>query len=693
MTTRDRYPLRPAAPEPPPPIEPPDESRRPLGRIVGLVLLLLLLALLVWGGLKAWRIAGAARSLLAAQEQAQALAAGGLAGIDADAAEALLLQARADIVTLRDELAFSRPMAPRLGWVPRLGPALVASPYLLDMADAGSEAAVLAVGGLKPALATVQGDDFGMDKLGEVLPALAAAGPALTQAGEALDRAAAARAGLAETMPAEELPWRVQQLLKLADEWLPIGQDGLRLAPHLPALLGANGPKRYLIMAQNEDELRATGGFVTGAGVITVDNGRIASLVFMDSSHVDNFGGKPYDFPPQPMYDFMNLELLAFRDANFWPDFPTSAQKAMDLYVYGRDVAPLDGAIAIDQEFLRLLVDATGPVPIPNSDRSINANNLLQVLRQARNIQEGQQVGEWVADRKAFLSGFAAAILSKIESDFGAIDPVKLARNMVGAVETRHLSVAMRDPGVSAALADMGWDGRLPSAPPGDFLMAVDTNMGYNKVNVYVERTLGYDVQLGPEPRGTLTILYTHTGPAVAEECYQGVTEEFEQALPYEALTDKCYWNYLRVYVPSGSVLQAASHHTVPGQTLFNGRTWDGDAQTVSEQPGLTTFANFMLLPQASEETAMFQYGLPDGVSAADGVSAEDGDADGGQVYRLRVFKQPGTRPELLRVTVGLPAGATFVDASLPAQLDGGQVILDTTLATNLDVTVRYRLP
>lgn len=653
------------------------------------MLLLLLLALLVWGGLKAWRIAGAARSLLAAQEQAQALAAGGLTGIDPDAAEALLLQARADIVTLRDELAFSRPIAPHLGWVPRLGPSLVASPYLLDMADAGSEAAVLAVGGLKPALATVQGGNFGMDRLGEVLPTLAAAGPALTQADEALDRAAAARAGLAAALPAEELPWRIQQLLALADEWLPIGQDGLRLAPHLPALLGADGPKRYLIMAQNEDELRATGGFVTGAGLVTVENGRITSLEFRDSSNVDNFATKPYDFPPQPLYDYMDLELLAFRDANFWADFPTSAQKAMDLYAYGLDVPPLDGAIAIDQEFLRLLVDATGPVPIPDSDRSINANNLLQVLRQARNIQEGQQVGEWVGDRKAFLGGFAAAIRTKIESDFSAINPVKLARNMVDAVETRHLSITVRDPDASAALAAMGWDGRLPSAPPGDFLMAVDTNMGYNKVNVYVERTLGYDVQLGPEPQGTLTILYTHTGPAVAEECYQGVTEEFELALPYEALTDKCYWNYLRVYVPSGSVLQAASHHTVPGKTLFNGRTWDGDAQTVAEQPGLTTFANFMLLPRASEATAMFQYGLPEGV-----VSAEDGGAaDGDQVYRLRVFKQPGTRPELLRVTVGLPAGASFVDASLPTRLDGGQVIIDTTLATNLDIAVRYRLP
>jgi len=547
----------------------------------------------------------------------------------------------------------------------------------------------MAAGSLKPALAVVQRGDFGMDKLGEVLPTLAAAGPALAQAGEALDRAAAARAGLAEVMPAEALPWRVQQLLALADEWLPIGRDGLRLTPHLPALLGADGPKRYLIMAQNEDELRATGGFVTGAGLVTVENGRIVDLAFRDSSNVDNFAAKPYDFPPQPLYDYMNLELLAFRDANFWADFPTSAQRAMDLYAYGLDVPALDGAIAIDQEFLRLLVEATGPVPIPDSDRSITANNLLQMLRQARNIQEGQQVGEWVADRKAFLGGFAAAIRAKVESDFGSIDPVKLARNMVGAAETRHLSIYMRDPDVSAALAAMGWDGHLPSAPPGDFLMAVDTNMGYNKVNVYVERTLGYDVQLGPEPQGTLTILYTHTGPAVAEECYQGVTAEFDLALPYEALTDKCYWNYVRVYVPAGSVLQAASHHTVPGQTLFNGRTWDGDAQTVSEQPGLTTFANFMLLPRASEETAMFQYGLPEGiVSAADG-----GDADGDQVYRLRVFKQPGTRPELLRVTVGLPAGATFVDASLPARLDGGQVIIDTTLATNLDVAVRYRLP
>ena len=189
-------------PTPPPPAEPPaDTPNRAIGRYVRLALLLLLLAFLLWAGLKAWRVAGATRSLLAVENEARALAAGGLAGLDADAAEALLLGARADVVTLRDELAFVRPIAPYLGWVPRLGPTLVAAPHLLDMADGGTEAAVLAVGSLKPALATVQGESFGTNSLGELLPTLTAAGPALREASVALDRTAAARGALAAAVP------------------------------------------------------------------------------------------------------------------------------------------------------------------------------------------------------------------------------------------------------------------------------------------------------------------------------------------------------------------------------------------------------------------------------------------------------------------------------------------------------------
>ena len=102
----------------------------------------------------------------------------------------------------------------------------------------------------------------------------------------------------------------------------------------------------------------------------------------------------------------------------------------------------------------------------------------------------------------------------------------------------------------------------------------------------------------------------------------------------------------------------------------------------MAEQPGLTTFSNFFLLPWASEVSAMFQYDLPAGVTVTE---------DGNTVYRLTVYKQPGTRPELLALLVGLPTGATLVDASLPAQIQDGRLLLTTRLDSNVVITLRYR--
>ena len=678
MSTENRTTLPPTA-------EPaPATAQRALttGRIAKLLILLGLLAVLLWLGLKAWRVYVAAQSLMDVETEARALMANGVNQIDPDAAEALVLGARADIMTLRDELAFTRPIAPYLGWVPRYGPTLVGAPHLLDMADAGSEAGALAVTALKPALAVVQREDFSGARLGELLPILTAAGPQLGEADVALDRYEAARAALDGVVPPEQLPWRIQQLLALSDEWLPTARNGLGLAPHLPALLGQDGPRRYLILAQNEDEMRATGGFITGAGVITVQSGQITDLSFRDANQVDNWRDKPYDFPPQPLYDFMGLELFLFRDANYWPDFPTSAQKAMDLFVYGQDAAPLDGAVAIDQEFLRLLVDATGPVPIPGTDRAINANNLLNTLRQARDIQEGQEVRDWVRDRKAFLGGFATAIRAKLEADFGAVDPVKLARNLTAAAEERHMMIYVRDPGPAQALTAAGWDGRLPDAPPGDFWTAVDSNMGYNKANYYVERAFTYDVALGDQPQAALTITYRHTGPVSDEPCFQGVAEEFAQAADYLAIADQCYWNFLRVYTPLGSALVDSSRHVVPGDTLFSGRTWDNTAQPLDEMPGLTTFGNFLLLPRGGEATAQFIYDLPAGV-------VEPGNES--SIYRLTIHKQPG-RAEPTVVNVTLPEGTTLVEAQpAPSNEEGNRLTFAWELVANTDIEVRYR--
>lgn len=684
MNTGNRYSSHAAVPAEPLEWEPERPSpSNSIRRMARLLLLLGLIILLLWVGLKSWRVYRAAQSLMAVQTEARALMAGGITQVDPDAAEALALNARANIVTLRDELDFIRPFAPYLSWVPKLGPTLVAAPWLLDMADAGSEAGALAVGGLKPALTIFQREDFSATRLGEILPVLSDATPKLEAAGEAVQRYSAAQAGLDAAVETEALPWRVRQLLTLSDQWLPAAKSGLALAPHLPFLMGQDGLRRYLILAQNEDELRATGGFLTGAGLLTVKDGSIRGLDFSDANQIDNWREKPYGFPPQPLYDFMGLELFLFRDANYWPDFPTSAEKAMQLYAYGRNVPLPDGVIAIDQEFLRLLVDATGPIPILGTDQMITANNLLATLRGARDIQEGQEVGEWVNNRKAFLGGFATTILNKIETDPGSMNPVKLAGNLTGAAENRHLSIYVRDPDTARALAEVGWDGHLPQSPPGDFWMAVDTNMGYNKVNLLVERAFSYDVVLGSPSTATLTIDYRHTGQPGEKPCYQGVEEEFERADDYLSLADQCYWNYLRLYTPLGSRLLDSSRHIVPGETLFSGETWDSSAQTTDDLPWLTTFANFFLVPRGESLTAWFRYELPTGIVESDGRDS---------VYRLAIHKQPGTRIEPLRLSISLPHGASLVEAHpSPTEVEGGRLFFDTELDADMEIVVRYR--
>jgi hypothetical protein len=117
---------------------------------------------------------------------------------------------------------------------------------------------------------------------------------------------------------------------------------------------------------------------------------------------------------------------------------------------------------------------------------------------------------------------------------------------------------------------------------------------------------------------------------------------------------------------------------------LFSGQTWDSTAQQVDEPTTLTTFANFMLLPQG--ETAEFNllYTLPAGVVQPQ--------PDGTILYELRVNKQAGTRPEPLAILVTLPQGVELVETSPSgASIAGNVVTFESTLESNTILRLRFR--
>jgi len=104
---------------------------------------------------------------------------------------------------------------------------------------------------------------------------------------------------------------------------------GLRVAPHL---MGADEAITYLLLVQNKDELRASGGFVTAFGLLRLKDGRILVLKIDDST------SDRYDYvsevrkPPYPLGEIMLAHYLVPRDANWSPDFPTAAQQTQEIY-------------------------------------------------------------------------------------------------------------------------------------------------------------------------------------------------------------------------------------------------------------------------------------------------------------------------------------------------------------------------
>ena len=338
------------------------------------LVLFILLAALVWLGVSAARAASVGRLALADLNRLQARA-------DAPS-PAMLAAARSDLAAVETHLGTARSagrpflwLMPKFGWVPRYGATLAAAPLLLDMGVELAGGGRQTLDALAP-LTEELGDGQGFDLLAAALPVIAAVAPQLAAADTRLARAQALRASIQG-----ELHPRLAEQLPRLDRLLPLARTGLRAVQVAPALLGAEGPRTYLILAQNDHELRGTGGFISAVGTVRVERGRITDLQFTDSYAVDDLS-QPHPTPPIALTAQMGIDMLLLRDSNWSPDFPESAQVARALYQQDRGIAS-DGAVALDLEAVRLLVQALGPLQAPGVDEPITGDNVVAWMKQA----------------------------------------------------------------------------------------------------------------------------------------------------------------------------------------------------------------------------------------------------------------------------------------------------------------------
>ena len=516
---------------------------------------------------------------------------------------------------------------------------------LLLLAETGTRAAATTVDAVSPAAAamnqtstdTTSGSGLtisGGDKLLRVGNALAANANAFGTARSQINEMLAIRGRLnKDSLKLDQAKKALDQL----DGITPALSTGLDLAqslpPVLPSLLAQGGKKQYLVVAQNSDELRPTGGFLSTVGLLAVADGRIALTDFRDSYAVDNSAFSP-TAPPAPLTTYMYAGGFVVRDANFWPDFPTSARTIAALYQANQNIKA-DGVIAVDLRAVGYILEALGPVDVPDYGETVDATNYQERIR-FHYLKPSDKVGiEWWKQRKDFIGGLFRAIVARVNVA-GGKDYLKLADALTKSIAQKHIQSNFADTTLQQTLATHAIDGGLSPSATGDYLNVVDSNLGFNKVNARINRSIDYSVR--PSPDGLravakVTVRYVSTaGVREGEKAGACVAAYADYNDSYDKMMAGCYYNYLRVYVPSGSLLA--------GSAGFAAGSVEG-----YDELDKRVFAGYVVVPPGATAEVSFEYSL----------AGSAWPFDKGEAYTLRVQKEAGTLADPLSITVRLP--------------------------------------
>ncbi|MFH1896305.1 MAG: DUF4012 domain-containing protein [bacterium] len=282
-----------------------------------------------------------------------------------------------------------------------------------------------------------------------------------------------------------------------------------RLVKEMPELLGFMAPKNYLVLLQNNLELRAGGGFVGSYALITFNKGKISDFRTDDIYNLDGILEEKEAglTAPAEFVKYLGVTQVFLRDANFSPNFPENAQRMLELYREAGGVE-LAGVVAVNLSATRELLEKLGPLETQKYGL-IDSGNVLEkaIFFAEKNYFEGAQ------NKKSFMSALAGGLIEKILSNPNE-QLLKMAPLIYESLNQKDIQVFLLNSNLEQTLAQAGWDGKTSIEPKSDYLMLVEANLGANKANYTLKRHIKYEVEETDRQgslQATLTIGYLNT--------------------------------------------------------------------------------------------------------------------------------------------------------------------------------------
>ncbi|MBZ0301433.1 MAG: DUF4012 domain-containing protein [Anaerolineae bacterium] len=444
------------------------------------------------------------------------------------------------------------------------------------------------------------------------------------RAGQNLD---AARAILDDLNPADltaDLILNADQLSAYHQQLVQVNTILMNAPDLLTAALGLDTERSYLILSQNSDELRPSGGYISTFGWMTIRNGRVTGYSYSPTTATSP------NPPPTSLASQVTVPdwwirysqpIYAAWDGSWYADFPSTAEMAVWYYNSGNNPqSPVDGVIAIDIIGFEKILAALGQVVVPGYNEIITPDNFRQVVYDIRARGGNQDLHK----------EFIAAVYQQIFEDWqtASSNPqisTRLLGELLQAVEQKHIMLYFTDDSLQQAIGSLGWSGAQVAAQGHDYLMVADANLG-NKSNGSIFRQMVYDVEI--EPGGTLhsraTIAYDYSDRVASQD--PAVDPEYHGPLDYS--------NLLQVYVPPGSQIEATSN--LPQEPR------------VIDQSDHSIFVSRVSVAYDTSERFQYTYQTPVAVETVGPY----------QRYRLLIQKQPGTPGDAVNVQVSLPVNA-----------------------------------
>lgn len=368
-----------------------------------------------------------------------------------------------------------------------------------------------------------------------------------------------------------------------------------------------SGDKTYLVLFQNNMELRPGGGFIGSFAIIKTEKGRIKSYEIHDTA---NFDGRipENNEMPEPMKKMFRINAWKLRDSNYSPDYPTNVKKAVEFYYQGKGEEKFNGVIAVNAQVLERVLEVTGPITLEDYPITLESGNALVTLEKQVEIDFNQQ-GIERGDRKNVMGEFLDEIMKR-SAQLSKIDKLKLAKNLISELENKNIQLYFDDNKLNALVNKKGWGGLVDKNWNNDYLMVVDANLGAYKSDYFMKRSMDYSVDMSKEiPEATLRITYEHTGK----------TKDW---------MTRDYLSYLRVYLPKGS---RVNETTEIGEISY------------SEELDKKVMGGFVKVPLDSTKTVEIKYTLPKELK--------------NDIYQLKVQKQSGSGVVPMRVEVKTVSG------------------------------------